>query len=65
MPKQTNIANLISILYRSELKGIFSVEKIQTNGRTSQLLFYFGRYKFMQIKKSTILQSVMQTCSFN
>ena len=59
MPKQTNIPNLISILHRSELKGIFTVEKIKTNGRTSQLLFYFGRYKFMQIKKSNILQTVM------
>jgi hypothetical protein len=31
MPKQANIANLISVVHRAGLRGVFTIEKIQTS----------------------------------
>lgn len=42
MPKQTNIGNLIRIIHQVGLRAIFTVEKIKTNGKCSQLFIYLG-----------------------
>lgn len=42
LPKQTNLGNLIRVIQSVGLRPIFTVEKIMTNGKCSQLFFYLG-----------------------
>jgi hypothetical protein len=49
MPKQTNIGNLIRIFQQVGMQPIFTVEKIKTNGKCSQLFFYLGSEQFVGI----------------
>lgn len=42
MPKNTNLENLIKIVNKCKVNPVFTIEKILTNGRISQLLIYFG-----------------------
>jgi hypothetical protein len=42
MPKNTNIFNVIKIISKFDIFPAFSVQKIMTNGRSSQLFIYFG-----------------------
>ena len=52
MPKQTNIGLLMRSFQRVGLAPYFTVEKIMTNSKCSQLFFYLGSDKFMQLDKS-------------
>jgi len=49
MPKQTNIGHLIRIFKKLNLAPIFTVEKIMTNEKCSQLFFYLGTENFIKI----------------
>lgn len=49
MPKQTNIGNLIRIIHQVGLRAVFTVEKIKTNGKCSQLFIYLGSEAFTGI----------------
>ena len=51
MPKQTNIGELIKVFKAVGLNPIFTVEKIMTNKRCSQLFFYLGSEQFQQIER--------------
>jgi hypothetical protein len=51
LPKQTNIGRLIRIFRRVGLAPIFTVEKVMTNGKCSQLFFYLGSEQFVAIEK--------------
>jgi len=42
MPKQTNIGKIIRIFNKVGLSPIFTIEKIMTSGKCSQLFFYLG-----------------------
>jgi hypothetical protein len=42
MPKNTNIDNLIKVIQNCEYYPLFTIEKIMTNGKNSQLFIYFG-----------------------
>ena len=42
MPKNTNILNLVKVTSKLNMSPFIGIEKIQTNGRDSQLFFYFG-----------------------
>ena len=42
MPKQTNLGHLITIFSKVGLYPVFTVEKIMTNHKCSQLFFYLG-----------------------
>ena len=46
LPKQTNMLNLLKVVHQVGLKPVMSVEKIMTNGKCSQLFFYFGSEAF-------------------
>jgi hypothetical protein len=52
MPKQTNIANMIRIIQQVGLKAVFTVEKILTNGKCSQLFIYLGSEEFIGLNSS-------------
>jgi hypothetical protein len=52
MPKQTNIGNLIRIIQQVGLRPLFTVEKIMTNGKCSQLFIYLGSENFISINSS-------------
>jgi hypothetical protein len=49
MPKQTNLGHLVRILQRVGLSTVFTVEKILTNGKCSQLFIYLGSEGFTGI----------------
>ena len=49
MPKQTNLGLLIRTFNLVGLAPLFTVEKIMTNGKCSQLFFYLGPEEFLQI----------------
>ena len=51
MPKQTNLGHLIRIFNKVGLTPIFTVEKIMTNNKCSQLFFYLGSEGFMKMEK--------------
>lgn len=42
MPKNTNIDNLIKVIHQCDMYPLFTIEKILTNGKVSQLFVYFG-----------------------
>jgi hypothetical protein len=51
MPKQTNIGKLIRVFHKVGLCPIFTIEKIMTNDKCSQLFFYLGKETFTKIDK--------------
>lgn len=51
MPKQTNFGHLIHVFSKVGLAPIFTVEKIMTNNKCSQLFFYLGSEGFVQMGK--------------
>ena len=60
MPKHTNIRNLIAALHRTALGSVFTVEKIETNERCSQLFFYFGKLAFTGIGMAKLEAALLQ-----
>lgn len=49
LPKQTNIGHLVRIFNKVGLAPLFTVEKIMTNEKCSQLFFYLGSENFIRI----------------
>jgi hypothetical protein len=60
MPKHTNIPNLITALHKTALGSVFTVQKIETNERCSQLFFYFGKLAFTGISVAKLEAAIFQ-----
>jgi hypothetical protein len=58
MPKQTNIGKIIRIFNKVGLSPIFTIEKIMTSEKCSQLFFYLGTEDFIQIEKCQLYNSI-------
>ena len=58
MPKQTNIGRLIRVFKKVGLTPIFTIEKIMTNEKCSQLFFYLGNENFIRIEKCQLYSQV-------
>lgn len=58
MPKQTNVGKIIRIFNKVGLSPIFTIEKIMTNEKCSQLFFYLGTEQFIQIEKCQLYNSI-------
>ena len=54
MPKQTNLGNLIRCIHRAGMKAIFTIDKIMTNNKLSQLFIYLGSESFSLISSSSL-----------
>jgi Tfp pilus assembly protein PilO len=42
MPKNTNIENLLKVFIECGISPIFTIEKVMTNNKVSQLFIYIG-----------------------
>lgn len=65
MPKQTNLRNLITVAHQANLEPIFTVEKIETNEKCSQLFFYFGRKAFTGIETTKLEVCLLRDLNSN
>lgn len=58
MPKQTNLGHLVRILQQVGLSTVFTVEKILTNGKCSQLFIYLGSESFTGINSAQLFNQL-------
>jgi hypothetical protein len=65
LPKQTNLRNLISVAHQADLEAIFTVEKIETNEKCSQLFLYFGRKVFTGIDTVKLETALLRDLNSN
>jgi hypothetical protein len=63
MPKQTNLGHLVRILQQVGLSTIFTVEKILTNNKCSQLFFYLGSEAFTGINSAQLYNRLYRDLS--
>lgn len=63
MPKQTNLGHLVRILQRVGLSTVFTVEKILTNGKCSQLFIYLGSENFTAINAPQLYNRIYRDLS--
>lgn len=54
MPKQTNLGNLIRAIHQAGIRTIFTIDKVMTNGKLSQLFIYLGSEAFTGINSSQL-----------
>jgi hypothetical protein len=54
MPKNTNIENLLKVFIECNITPIFTIEKIMTNDKVSQLFIYIGDEKFTRMRNSQL-----------
>jgi hypothetical protein len=58
MPKNTNIENLLKVFIECNITPIFTIEKIMTNTKVSQLFIYIGDEKFTRMRNSQLYLEV-------
>lgn len=58
MPKQTNLGHLVRILQQVGLSTVFTVEKILTNNKCSQLFIYLGSEAFTAINAAQLYNQI-------
>ena len=63
MPKQTNLGHLVRILQQVGLTTIFTIEKILTNNKCSQLFFYLGSEGFTGINSAQLYNRLYRDLS--
>jgi hypothetical protein len=63
MPKQTNLGHLVRILHQVGLNAVFTVEKILTNDKCSQLFFYLGSEGFTGINSAQLYNRLYRDLS--